>query len=464
MSVQTPAEPVFIDEAFQIEGAGIEPIPERERHGTAREVGGMWAGAFLNFASLLTGSLLVQSSLGFGLGIWDSLSAIAVGGILGAVLLGAVSVSGPRSGVPQIVFSRRVFGYRGAYLAGALTLFLAIGWFAVDCVIATDALDQFVHLIGIGRSLSAPLLLLVVLVSVVVAVYGHGTVVLLERLGAALFILFSVLLFVALFPAIHWGLAPAVHGAAHVGAWILGASVTFALVASWLSFAADYSRYLPVSVPAGRVVGWIALGVALPVIAFEMLGVLFLSINVRSGDLLGTIVHHAPGPLAGAFLLFVALGMIWANYLDVYTAALVTLALDLPLRRWQTAILAGVLGGALAVYALFVTSFYTAYTNFLLVTYIWSPAWAAVVVLDLFVFGPRHYQPAAFFQHSGIRWPAILALVAGTAAALPFVNSSLWQSPLAVNVLHGADISGFVSFVVGGAVYLALRPLAARAM
>lgn len=452
----------YTNEAFQIEAAGIEPIPPEERGGSATELSGMWAGAFLNFASLLTGSLLLQSSLGFGLGIWDSFSAIVVGGVLGAVLLGAVSVSGPRAGVPQIVFSRQVFGYRGAYLAGALTLFLAVGWFAVDCVIATNALDAFAHLVGVTRSLSAPMLLGVVLISVVVAIYGHGTVVLLERLGAALFLLFSVLLVIALFPRIHWTLGPSVHGAAHVGAWLLGASVTFALVASWLSFAADYSRYLPATTPSRTVTGWIALGVALPVIAFEMLGVLFLSINPHSGDLLGTIVHNAPGPLAGAFLLFVALGMIWANYLDVYTAALVTLALDLPFRRWQTAVLAGIVGGALAFYALFVSGFDTAYTNFLLVTYIWSPAWAAVVLLDLFYFGPRRYQSAAFFQRSGVRWPALLALVLGTVAALPFVNSSLWQSPLATGLLHGADLSGFVSFLVGGAVYLLLRPLAAR--
>jgi hypothetical protein len=44
----------------------------------------------------------------------------------------------------------------------------------------------------------------------------------------------------------------------------------------------------------------------------------------------------------------------------------------------------------------------------------------------------------------------------GLAVAIPFVNSSLWQSPLAVNVLHNADISGYVGAVVGGMAYLRL--------
>lgn len=459
MGIETAAAAPGRDEVFQLETIGIEPVPPGQRRGTARGLGLMWAGAFLNYASLLTGSLLVQSSLGFGLGLWDSLTAITVGAVLAALMLGLVSVSGPRAGVPQIVFSRLVFGYRGAYLAGALTLFLAVGWFAVDCVIATNALDQLAGMLGATHSLSAVLLLLVVVISVLVAVYGHGTLVVFERLGAGLFLLFSLLLLVALAPHIHWHLAATVHGAAHLGAWILGASVTFALVASWLSFAADYSRYLPATTSTRQVTLWITLGVALPTIIFEFLGVLFLSINVPSGDLLGTIVHHTPRPLAAAFLLFVALGMIWANYLDVYTAGLVSLALNVRLPRWQTALAAGILGGLLAVYALFVSSFDTAYTNFLLITYIWAPAWAAIVLLDLFAFGARHYVPDLFFQQSGIRWPALLALLIGTAAALPFVNSSLWQSPLAVNLLHGADLSGAVSFVAGGLAFLLLRRL-----
>jgi cytosine/uracil/thiamine/allantoin permease len=51
---------------------------------------------------------------------------------------------------------------------------------------------------------------------------------------------------------------------------------------------------------------------------------------------------------------------------------------------------------------------------------------------------------------------AVLAWLIGLAVAIPFVNSSLWQSPLAVNVLHNTDISGYVGAVVGGGVYMLL--------
>jgi NCS1 family nucleobase:cation symporter-1 len=464
MSADILPEGSVSNEFLKIETTGLEAIPLEKRRGRAWELGAMWAGAFTNYASLLTGSLLAV----FGLGVLDSFTAIITGTILAAVILGLVSVSGPRGGVPQIVFSRALFGYHGAYVAGALTLFLAIGWFAVDCVIATNALAQVPSEFGGGSSqlVKAALLLGVVLLSILVAIYGHRTVVVFERYGALIFLVFCITLFIFLAPKINWALSSSVHGSAHLGAWILGVSVTFALVASWFSFAADYSRYLSPHTSSRVVTTSVAVGTGLTMIVLSMLGVLFLSIStkyIQSGDLLGAIVHNVPLPLAVAFLLFVAFGMIWANYLDIYTAGLVVLALDVRLHRWQTACLAGIIGGVLAYYALFVSSFLQTYENFLLVTYIWAPAWAAVVIIDLFVLQRHDYQPTAFFRRTGVRWPALLALLVGTAAAVPFVDSSLWQSPLAVHELHGADLSGLVSFITGGLTFFLFRIFQERA-
>ena len=95
-----------------------------------RELGFLWAGAFVNYASLFTASLLTTY---YGLGVWDGLIATALGTLAAAVILGLLSNTGPRTGLPQIVYTRRIFGLRGSYLGAALTLFLAIGWFAVDC-------------------------------------------------------------------------------------------------------------------------------------------------------------------------------------------------------------------------------------------------------------------------------------------------------------------------------------------
>src|SRR5437660_11752792 len=102
----------------RVETHGIEAIPAAERHGAPRELAFLWAGAFVNYATLLTASLLTTY---YGLGVWDGLLATTLGTLAGAVILGLLSNTGPRTGEPQVVFTRRIFGRRGASAGAALT-------------------------------------------------------------------------------------------------------------------------------------------------------------------------------------------------------------------------------------------------------------------------------------------------------------------------------------------------------
>lgn len=437
------------NEFLKVETHGIESIPPAERKGSPQDVAWLWVAAFANFVSLITGALLIS----FGLGVWESIAAIAVGSMLAAVLHGLLSVAGPRFGTTQVVAARQTFGIRGAYGGAFFTLFLAVGWFAVDCVIAAQAVVQLARLAGIPQStaVNGIALLIVVVLSVLVAVYGHQTIAVFEKYGAIVFVIFCAVLGLTLLPQVRWGLPATVTGPDHLAAWVLGTSVIFALVASWFSFASDYSRYLPASLSVRSIAGPIAAGTALSMFLFGALGVLLASIDPgKSGNLLALISSRAPIVVVVPFLLFIAIGEVWANYLDVYTAGLSGLALNIRLPRWVAALGCGLLGGVLAFFAMFVSSFNVAYTNFLLITYLWVPSWAAVVLVDMFVFQRRTGLPGLF------RWRPVLAWLIGLAVAIPFVDSNLWQSPLEVHVLHNTDVSGYVGALVGAATYLAL--------
>src|SRR5256886_14762781 len=123
------ARPAEADALGKVEGHGIEAIPAADRHGVPRGLAFLWGGAFVNYASLFTASLLTTY---YGLGVWDGLVATALGTVAAAVILGLLSNTGPRSGLPQIAFTRGIFGLRGSYVGAALTLFLAIGWISGD--------------------------------------------------------------------------------------------------------------------------------------------------------------------------------------------------------------------------------------------------------------------------------------------------------------------------------------------
>src|ERR1700674_3811018 len=393
----------------KIESNGIEAIPAAERHGAPRELAFLWAGAFVNYASLFTASLLTTY---YGLGVWDGLLATGLGTVSAAVILGLLSNTGPRTGLPQIVYTRSIFGRRGSYIGAALTLFLAIGWFAVDCVIPAQAGAQLFG--GGNRLITFALVILIAGISVAVAVYGHATIKVLETYGAVVFAAVSALLFVFLAPQFHWLQGPVATGGDYPGAFVLGFMTCFALVASWYPFASDYSRYLPASSSIRSVSLWPVVGVALPMTLLGLFGLLLPTIDAKLAagqGVLAVISAHAPIWVAIPFFVFVVLGEIWANYLDVYTAGLVTLAMGIRLERWQTALGCGLLGTALAAYAVLVTDFHLAYEDFLILTYLWAPAWAAVVLLSFF-----------FFEGRARPRLALIAWMAGTAASLLFVN------------------------------------------
>src|SRR2546422_5790911 len=448
------------DALFKVETHGIDAIAEAERHGRPAELGFLWAGAFVNYASLLTASLLTTY---YGLGVWDGLFAVLICTLGGAVILGLLSNTGPKSGQPQIVFTRRIFGNRVAYPGAVLTLFLGVGWFAVDTVIAAVAGVQLLQVAGLRPDVAGkflfPWVLVIAGVSVIVAVYGHRTIKVFEPFGAVVFAAISLLLFALLAGQMHWNAGATAAGNDYLGAFVLGVMSCFALVASWYPFASDYSRYLPANSSIRAVTSWPIVGVTLPMLLLGLFGLLLPTIDPKlasDSGVLAVITRHAPAAVAVPFFAFVILGEIWANYLDVYTAGLVAQTLGIRLKRWQTALGCGALGGILAAVAVTVTDFHTAYQQFLLLTYLWAPAWAAIVLLAFYAHGERHAAPA------------LVAWALGTALSFLFVNYAniypgirAFNDPL-INALHGADLSGLVSMAVAAIAYSTMLRLGPR--
>ena len=81
---------------------GTESIPDAERHGHPRSQFTLWFAANMVLAVLVSG--FFASSLG--LSIAQGLSAVAVGSLAGALVMGVLASIGTRFGVPQQVQAR----------------------------------------------------------------------------------------------------------------------------------------------------------------------------------------------------------------------------------------------------------------------------------------------------------------------------------------------------------------------
>src|SRR5258706_4925067 len=149
---------------------------------------------------------------------------------------------------------------------------------------------------GAGK-LAFPLVVLVAGATALVAVYGHATIKAFEKVGAIAFAVLSLVLFGLLAPQFDWTAGPTVGGGDYLGAFVLGAMVCFALVASWYPFASDYSRYLPSKSRTTRVTAWPAVGVALPMVLLGLFGLLLPTIDIplaQTDGVLAVISAHAP--------------------------------------------------------------------------------------------------------------------------------------------------------------------------
>ncbi|MHB8508698.1 MAG: purine-cytosine permease family protein [Candidatus Dormibacteria bacterium] len=437
------------NDLFRVELRGLEEVPDAERHGHPRELFFIWAAALADFFSFFAGALLINQ---VGLGVGDSILVLVLGALAGAALLGPMGITGTRSGLPQIMFSRIAFGRRGAYIGGLLTMFIAIGWFAYDCAIAVTT-ARALPVFGAGPPAWVVAAMLVAMVGgcIAVAVFGHRTITVFQTVQAPTFVVLCLVVAAFLANRFNPGLQSTLHGWPHVAAMLFGFTTVFALIISWATYAGDYSRYLPRHTGAISISFYSGLGSVATLVFCGVLGALVQSMDPKNPDLAGLIVRNIPTGLAWVFVAFIVIAEMSSNYLNIYTASLSGLAVGIPLRRWSAALTVGLLGGAFAAYVLVQTSFQSVYLNFLTATYVWFPAWCAVVLFD-------YYRARAARETASPRaanWPALAAFAMGTIAALLFFQEpGVYQGALAKLFFREqpADLSAFAG--LGASLFL----------
>lgn len=452
------------DQFGQVEQRGIDQVPLDERHGTPGALFWVWAAANVNYLYVVLGGLLMV----FGLNVWQGLAVVVLGNLFWAAI-GLLAVSGPVAGTPSSVITRSMFGIRGNRVyTGVFSWPTFIAYEAIN--LSLGALAGFALADQLGVSPNRPVQVVVVVVTaaltLAISVYGHATILRMSGLFTALLVVAMGVLGIAVLSKADWGYDPSagLSGGALWATMIAGVSIIASSPLSW-GISADYARYLPPSTSKLAVAGWTALGGFLPAVLLGSIGVLAGSV-VDMEDPQTSLEAILPGWFYPVFLLMIVLGCVTNNILTMYSSGLCLQAIGIPLKRSVTVLFDGVLGVALACYALFVSDFTETLGSLLEMSVaLLGPAitiYAADIVLRRNRYDGTELHDESptspFWFSNGVNWAGFGALLIGTAAAALWLNTTEYVGPLAER-FAGADLSSVVGPVVALIVYVGLVKL-----
>lgn len=446
------------------ETTGIERVPETERaHTQLWDTMWLWWSANSVVATVVLGTINVF----FGLGFWGSVIVILIFNVLGVLPVAFLSTLGPKTGLAQMPLARFSFGLQGARLPAIFNMLACIGWSAVNAIIGASLIVAW----SAGKIPEWAALLFLAAVTTAVSVFGYFIVHRYERYAwIPMFILFGYLFFVA---APHFNLnapAPALTDGLAIFAGIatFGGAV-FGYAIGWSSYAADYTRRQPVDTSARRVFTFAFLGVALPCIVLETLGVLLTTApNIDSstpGSLLASSLGKAS--LGSLVILLLAFSTIANNVPNDYSFALSTQVLGLRIKRWILTIVGAVIYVVLALYLQ--RNFSLNLENFLLVIAYWLGAYCAIMIVEHLLRRGRYpvedYETASKLP---IGVAAVVSMVVGLAVAALGVSQQLFTGPIAKQLSDSfmvkqqfspADIGFPLAVIVTAILYTILRPI-----
>ncbi len=456
------------DRVGRIEETGIDFIPEAARDSRPANLAMVFFGGNLAFSVIVFGWLPIT----FGLSWWSTVSASALGLAIGTLVTAPLALMGTRTGTNNTVSSGAHFGVQGRLVGSGLTLAFALAYAAIAVWTSGDALVGAAHrLIGTptGDGALAVGYALIAIEIAAVALYGHGTVVALQRIVVpvvGVLLLLGIVAFAGDF-----------HTTGHAGGgyvlggfwptWMLAVTVAAAGPLSYAPSLGDYTRRISRTRHSDRrVLVAAGAGVYLGLLATTLFGA-FTAVTFAhpSDSYVADLVAGAPGWYVLPILVIGLAGGVGQGVLNLYASGLDLEALVPRLKRVHTTLITAIAAIVLLYVGTFALDAVDSITAMTLVLNGLAAPWVVVNLLGFLVARRGRYHPddlQAFNQgrRGGRYWftrgwylRAVIAWAAGSLFGLLAVQTSLYTGPLA-NVAGGVDLSLVGSGVVAGVVYL----------
>jgi NCS1 nucleoside transporter family len=443
----------------------IEPIPDADRDSTGPQQMWIWAGANIAPVNWALGALGIILKLG----LWETIAVIVLGNIIGCAIFAAFTVMGHKTGVNQMVLSRSAFGRRGAYLPSLLMFLMTLGWIGVNTYFPVKISVAILAQFGIPDTWTVNFIVMtvVMIVQVLIGIYGFYAIRTFEKYTVPATVAIMVLMSVLAWSrpgVVNWNLTSSLPPGAHLAMLsLLMTAIGVGWGISWVTWASDYSRFVPRSVSSKQVFWYSYIGMFVPSVWLAILGATIASVTLDTDP--AKMVSAVFGGLASVLVLLMVLhGPIASNILNVYSAALAALSMGLRLSRTALALIVGIAGYLVTIYFLSAPSFAKAFDNWMISLLMWMSPWAGVVMADFFLKRKGRIDVAELYRspetsaYGDINWSGMIAFVLGLIATWLFQDGLVpaLQGPISLNLLGGADLSWLFGIVVGGGAYLVL--------
>jgi nucleobase:cation symporter-1, NCS1 family len=458
-----------LNEEVRFDEHGIEPIPPADRDSTPLRQFWIWAGANIAPINWVLGALGII----LGLSLVETILVVVVGNIIGCALFGLFCIMGHRTGVNQMVLSRAAFGRRGAYLPAAAQMLMTMGWLGVNTWVVLDLVlgifeNMGYHNPGTGTKYAVGIGIMVV--QVAIAIVGFYLIQTFEKwtvpVAAAFMLVISILAWTKV--DVVWNHSTVSGGDKWTAITQLMTAIGVGWGITWLTWSSDYTRFVRPGTSDRRVFWSTSLGIFVPTVWLAFVGASVASATSSADP--AAIVTAAFGTGVSILVLFVVMhGPVATNILNLYSASLAALSLDIKAKRWIVSVIVSIVGTGMLIVFIESNNFASDFDKWLASVVVWISAWGGVMLVDYFVFRRGRIDTQALYAdprtsiYGDVNWAAVIAAVAGLVAgwAWEYGLVSFFHGPLA-KATNNTDLSWLAAFVVSGGLYYALRPLLAK--
>ncbi|KAF8337621.1 cytosine-purine permease [Cantharellus anzutake] len=249
--------------AYGVEAHGVSPVKvEQQTYTNFINLFFLWLSANTCLISVSTGTL---GPIFFGLGLRDSALVILFMNAACCVIPAYFSTFGPITGLRQMIFARYSLGYIGAVIISCVNIVVFMGFLILNCILGGQSLAS-----ASNGNLSWNVgIVIIALISLLLTFSGYKVLNIYERYAwIPVTIVFIITVGIG-GKHIKNVPPPAPATASQV---LTFASAIAGFILSWGTLAADYTIYMPPTVPKAKIFTYAYLGFFLPLVLLEILG------------------------------------------------------------------------------------------------------------------------------------------------------------------------------------------------